>query len=185
MKALTWDGNRRVNLTPRFFLEHPAWRCSPLATKLYLFLVSKANHPAVDVGGDVVLPGQFRRSLRLLAKDLAVKDPRFVRAALLELCSVGRISLQRLTPQPAASHAAASDAVRDRKSQLINVNGFNELRAAVASDAAESTSYGSTGRRRSNDRSSLTPDQRTEIQIRDRAQMRAERQGIAIEEALR
>jgi DNA-binding transcriptional regulator YhcF (GntR family) len=186
MKPMTWDAQRRVNLSPRFFLEHPAWTCSPLATKLFLFLFTRANHPPTEMqDGIVVQPGQFRRSLRRLARDLHVKDPRFVKRALTELCSAGCITLRRQTPQSVASSAVASDALQDRKSALVTINGFNALSAAVASDASQSTSYGSRRRRAPNGASSLSSDQRAEIQLRDRAQMRSERKGIPVEEALR
>ncbi|MEP7307327.1 MAG: hypothetical protein ABJA98_17600 [Acidobacteriota bacterium] len=191
MKSITWDTSRRVLLGPRFFVEHPAWNCSPLATKLFLFLVSKANHPPTDIEGETVGHGQYRRSLRLLAKDLRVKDPRSISKALAELCSVGCISMARSTPQAVASNASGSavafDAQGDRKTSLVTICDFNHLSAAVALNASQSTYYvSSTGRRRSQDRpSSVSADQRNEIQLIERARMRAEKHGLEFEDVLR
>jgi hypothetical protein len=120
--TLSWDAQRRVHLSPRFFVDHPAWRCAPLATKLYLFLISKANRDPIDIDGEIVQRGEYRRSLRLLAHDLGAQDWRSLRRALLELVNVGSISLRRSAHQTGASDAATSNGVRDRKSQLIIVN---------------------------------------------------------------
>ena len=83
MRGLTLS-RRDLRLSPVFFTS-TIWRASPLALKLALFLISKANHPDTDVDGEVVHRGEYRRSLRQLAQDLGVKDARSVRRAVMKL----------------------------------------------------------------------------------------------------
>ena len=133
MRGLTLS-RRDLRLSPVFFTS-TIWRASPLALKLALFLISKANHPDTDVDGKVVHRGEYRRSLRQLAQDLGVKDARSVRRAVMELVELKVVSLARDRHQTAASDApdcsvrrATSNAPRNRKHQVIIVNGFQSLK---------------------------------------------------------
>jgi hypothetical protein len=136
---------REVVLSGLFFdLQGGIWRASPQAFRLYVLLAFRVTHDAQNIDGETVKPGQYRRSLRQLARDLHVRDWRVIRHALLELSGAGLITLERSTHQPGAENApdwcekrATKNAPRDRKPQLISLNGYSELQVPGAKNVAE------------------------------------------------
>jgi hypothetical protein len=191
------DAQRRVSV-PASFVEHPVWCASALATKLYLLPVIRANHPDIDVDGELVRRGQYRRSLRKLTDDLHVKDSRTVRGALGELVQLQLVTVH--VPQETQNHhaqnaalgrkeCAAKNALRLGRPQLISVNGFNEMQASAAKNAAESNTYGIRGvvtqrARGAHAHAPLPGRAEHEANVMARARARAERRGISLETAI-
>jgi hypothetical protein len=196
MKGVRFGLARRELAMSGPFFETLLWRrASAGALKLWVWLAFKAMHPAQDIDGEIVRPGQYRRSLARLASDVGLKDWRTARRALLELEAIGAVGVLQKMQEAPTNNAGASDILCPaknvglfRKPQLVNVCSVNELEDRPAKNVGEKDLYRSksVGRRRPADAGpspSEIAEAKRERHIFDLARALSERTGLSHEAA--